>query len=175
MIGSASPESARPIPGFLHPLRLFLRWVRFVLIKYQSLGKDIRVGRGTYFGAKCIVHPPEFCVVADRVSIGREFFLQVNCTIGEDTLISSRVSMVGNDHDFSDRKKTVYSGKRLPPCKVVVGRDCLVGHGVTVVGNIHIGDGVIVGAGSVVTKDLPEYTICVGNPAKPIKGRYDCK
>jgi acetyltransferase-like isoleucine patch superfamily enzyme len=48
----------------------------------------------------------------------------------------------------------------------------LLGYGVLVLGNVTIGRGAIVGAGSLVIADLPEDMICVGRPARPVKSRY---
>ena len=55
----------------------------------------------------------------------------------------------------------------------VVGNDVWIGQNVTVMPGVHIGDGAIIAANSVVTKDVPPYTIVGGLPAKPIRRRYD--
>ncbi len=57
--------------------------------------------------------------------------------------------------------------------KVQVGHDVWIGHGVIVLPGITIGNGSIVGAGSVVTKDVPPYSIVVGNPAKVLRLAFD--
>ena len=54
---------------------------------------------------------------------------------------------------------------------VRIGYNCWIGMGALILPGVTIGDGVIVGAGSVVTKDLEPYTVNVGNPARPIKSR----
>ena len=56
---------------------------------------------------------------------------------------------------------------------VVVGNDVWIGYGATVLGGVRIGDGAVVGAGSVVARDVPPYTIVAGNPAREIKRRFD--
>ena len=56
---------------------------------------------------------------------------------------------------------------------LIIGNDVFVGHNVTIVPSVsRIGDGVVIGAGSVVTKDVPDFAIVVGNPAKVIKYRF---
>ena len=55
----------------------------------------------------------------------------------------------------------------------VVGNDVWIGQNVTVLPGVHIGDGAIIGANSVVTKDVPPYSIVGGNPAKLIRKRFD--
>ncbi|MDE7083936.1 MAG: CatB-related O-acetyltransferase, partial [Clostridia bacterium] len=55
----------------------------------------------------------------------------------------------------------------------VVGNDVWIGQNVTVLPGVHIGDGAIIGANSVVSKDVPPYCIAVGNPIKVIRKRFD--
>ncbi len=55
----------------------------------------------------------------------------------------------------------------------IVGNDVWIGQNVTVMPGVHIGDGAIIGANSVVAKDIPPYTIAVGNPCRVIKKRFD--
>lgn len=58
--------------------------------------------------------------------------------------------------------------------KLVIGNDCWIGAGVTILSRCHyIGNGAVVGAGSIVTKDVPPYSIVVGNPAKVIGYRFE--
>lgn len=53
--------------------------------------------------------------------------------------------------------------------EIIIGDDCWIGGSVVIVGPCKIGNGVTIGAGSVVTKDIPDRTIAVGNPCKVIK------
>jgi acetyltransferase-like isoleucine patch superfamily enzyme len=55
---------------------------------------------------------------------------------------------------------------------VAIGNDCWIGANTLILQGVTIGDGVIIGAGSIVTKDVEPYTICCGNPAKPIRKRF---
>jgi maltose O-acetyltransferase len=54
---------------------------------------------------------------------------------------------------------------------VTVGADCWIGMGSIILPGVTIGEGCVIGAGSVVAKDLPDYSIAVGNPAKPLRDR----
>ncbi|EGR2743399.1 acetyltransferase [Vibrio parahaemolyticus] len=56
---------------------------------------------------------------------------------------------------------------------VSIGHDVWIGHGAIILPGVTIGNGSIVGAGSVVTKDVAPYTIVVGNPARPLRSRFD--
>jgi acetyltransferase-like isoleucine patch superfamily enzyme len=93
--------------------------------------------------------------------------------VGNHVLISSNVSIIGNDHPFTDRSVTVYDAPRLDDSSVEIGSDVLIGFGTIIVGSVSIGDGCVVGAGSVVVRDLPRYTVCAGVPAKPLRPRYE--
>ncbi len=55
----------------------------------------------------------------------------------------------------------------------VIGNDVWIGNSVTIMPGVKIGDGAIIGTNSVVTKDVPDYTIVGGNPAKEIRKRFD--
>ncbi|MCU7937763.1 MAG: CatB-related O-acetyltransferase [gamma proteobacterium symbiont of Bathyaustriella thionipta] len=56
---------------------------------------------------------------------------------------------------------------------VVIGNGVWIGDSVILLSGVHIGNGAVIGAGSVVTKSIPDYAIAVGNPAKVIKFRFD--
>lgn len=55
---------------------------------------------------------------------------------------------------------------------VVVEEDVWIGRNVTLLSGVHIGRGCTIGAGSIVTRNIPPYTVCVGNPARPIKFKW---
>jgi acetyltransferase-like isoleucine patch superfamily enzyme len=63
--------------------------------------------------------------------------------------------------------------KRPENNKVIISDDCWIGNNVVVLSGVEIGKGCVIGAGSVVTKSLPPYSVCVGNPSKPISFRFD--
>lgn len=159
------------ISGPLKPLRTALRAVRMLRHKLALRGK-LTLGDNVFFGKRCYLAPPEFLRVGNNVAIGMATFIETNLDIGDDVLISSHVSFVGNDHRFDDPSQTVYWAGRLPPSTVVLEGDNLIGHKTTIIGNVRIGRGCIVGAGAVVTKDLPPNTICAGVPARPIRDRF---
>jgi acetyltransferase-like isoleucine patch superfamily enzyme len=118
------------------------------------------------------VRSPHYFELGDHVSIGKNFTCEVDIRVGSHVLISSNVSIIGNDHPYNDRSITVYNAPRLDDSSVEIGSDVLIGFGTIIVGTVSVGDGCIVGAGSVVVRDLPPYTICAGVPAKPLKPRY---
>ncbi|MBU0982881.1 MAG: acyltransferase [candidate division Zixibacteria bacterium] len=90
--------------------------------------------------------------------------------IGDDTVIANYVSILsgGRQHNFDDPEKPIFSFNE-GFSEVSIGTNCFIGEKTTVMANI--GDKCIVGAGSVVVKDIPEYSVAVGNPARVVKDR----
>jgi acetyltransferase-like isoleucine patch superfamily enzyme len=132
----------------------------------------LTMGSNVIFGKDAVLHPPHFMRLGDRVHFANGFITEANLDIGSDVLISTRVACIGNDHAFDDPAETIISNGRRPASTVVLEGDNLIGFGTTLIGNVRVGRGCIVGAGSVVVRDLPPFTICAGVPARPIRPRY---
>ena len=123
-----------------------------------------KIGEGSYVAA------PLQVVCADKVSIGRNVFINSNSlmmsrgsiTIEDDVLIAANVSLISNNHDLYERQ--------VLTCKpVVVKQGAWIGAGATILPGVTVGRYAVVGAASVVTHDVPDYAVVVGNPAKVIK------
>lgn len=96
--------------------------------------------------------------------------VKASLSIGDDCLIAEMVSI--RDHDHATSRTDIpmrLQGASTAP--VVIERDVWLGARVVVVKGVHIGQGAIVGAGAVVTKDVPPYAIAVGVPARIIGQR----
>lgn len=113
---------------------------------------------------------------AVKVIVGENTFIGDDCTFtGGDSLIkigdfcdiSSSVSIVTGTHEI-DKSGLRIAGKGFSR-DVYIGNRVWIGYGVIILGNLTIGDNVIVAAGSVVTKSLPSNSIYGGNPAKFIR------
>jgi len=93
-----------------------------------------------------------------------------NVKIGKRCLIAAHSGIFANNHNYTDPFK--YIADQGVTCKgITIEDDCWLGHAVTVVDGITIGKGSVIGAGAVVTKDIPPYSIAVGTPARVIKSR----
>ena len=113
---------------------------------------EIRIGAGSTLGNNCVVA----CV--ERVDIGNNVMVAGYCYI------------VDQDHDFSSPHVPIAKqGVRSAP--VVIDDDVWIGSHAVVLRGVHIGRGAVVGANSVVTSDVPEYSVVAGNPARVIRNR----
>jgi chloramphenicol O-acetyltransferase type B len=161
----------RMIPRWMRFVRHLIRLVRRTRLRLESFGK-VTFGDDFATGRRVTVLSPQYFQAGDRVHIGQDFLCEVDAKIGDDVLISSFVRMIGNDHSFDVNGNTVFgAGRTSPQCQVLEG-DNLIGNGVIIVGDVRVGRGAIVGAGSLVTRDLPANWICVGRPASPLRPRF---
>lgn len=90
--------------------------------------------------------------------------------IGADCLIGPGVLMRTADHVFSDPNNLIRK-QGHDPKNIIIEDDCWLGANVVVLGGVRIGKGSVIGAGSIVTKNIPSMSIAVGVPAKVIKSR----
>jgi acetyltransferase-like isoleucine patch superfamily enzyme len=135
------------------------------------------VGRGTRLWA------PSHIDVGNCVYIGKEVHVEANCRIGNYCLIANRVAIVGrHDHDFTAvgfpvRFSPWVGSKRFPSQyadeEAVIEDDVWLGYSTIVLTGVTVGRGSVVAAGSVVTRDIPPYSVAAGVPAKVIGKRFD--
>lgn len=113
-------------------------------------------------------------VIGNRCYIGFFFsLLNASCvTIGDDVLIASNVLITSENHGINPESGTPYMDQPLISKPVIIGDGCWIGEKVIITPGVTIGKKSIIGAGSVVTRSVPDYCIAVGNPAKVIK-RYN--
>jgi acetyltransferase-like isoleucine patch superfamily enzyme len=90
--------------------------------------------------------------------------------IGKSCLISSHSGIYGNNHNFADPLRQI-ADQGITSQGITIEDDCWLGSGVKVVDGVTIGRGSVIGAGAVVTKDIPPYSVAVGVPAKVISRR----
>jgi len=117
--------------------------------------------------------PPLYATGGDNTRIGRNVFINQNCTmydlggidIADDVMIGPNVSLITSGHPVAPSQRR--AGVTASP--IVIERNVWIAANVTVIGGVTIGENSVVAAGSVVTKDVPAYTLVGGNPAKIIR------
>ena len=119
----------------------------------SSIDNDIivNIGDGCYIGTN-------FCILAKE-----------NVTIENNVLIASNVIITSENHGIDPECSSPYMDQELTGLPVKIGAGCWIGEKVIILPGVSIGDKSIIGAGSIVTKNVPSYSIAVGNPAKVIK------
>jgi maltose O-acetyltransferase len=132
--------------------------------------------RFAHVGNGAVIRPPFFCDYGTNIRLGDGVFLNFNCvildvvgvTIGDRTQIGPAVQIYTADHprDAETRATGLEFGR-----PVAIGRDVWIGGGSILLPGVSIGDGAVIGAGSVVTRDVGEGQTVTGNPARPRPSR----
>lgn len=118
-----------------------------------GLGYDVEIGNYSALGINCKI--PNGCIIGDYVMFGPNVEVMSRCT-----------------HEFTDTTIPICKqGMRLIPKTTIIGDDVWIGKEVLVLGGKSIGSHSIIGARSVVSKDIPESVIAAGNPIRVIRYR----
>jgi acetyltransferase-like isoleucine patch superfamily enzyme len=152
---------------------------------YLSIAPDVRLGEGVKLAKFINLYG---CEIGDETKIGTFVEVQKNATIGKRCKISSHTFVcegvtiednvfIGHSvtfiNDMYPRATTVEGGLQTEADwkvdRTVVKKGASIGSGSTILANVTIGENAIVGAGSVVTKDVPANAIVAGNPAKLLR------
>ena len=144
--------------------------------RYIRIGSDTMIGShvalsaGMMPGQECFSDP--VVSIGDRVLIGRGSGIvgHLSITIEDDVWTGHNVYITDQNHGYEDALRPI-SLQTQPERPVRIGSGSWLGHGVVVLPGVTIGRHVAVGAQSVVTKDLPDYCVAVGNPARIIRVR----
>jgi maltose O-acetyltransferase len=126
------------------------------------------------FGEGAYVQPPLWCDYGSSISIGARSFLNfgtviLDCaavTIGEDVQIATGVQLLTATHPLDATARRERWESALP---ISIGDGAWLGGGVIVCPGVSIGAEAVVGAGSVVTRDIPAGWLAVGNPCRPLR------
>ncbi|MBC7398476.1 MAG: acyltransferase [Mucilaginibacter sp.] len=138
-----------------------------------TLGDNVSIARDCIlFCTGIIAHKGTGIIIGDRTGIGARAFLagQGGITVGDDVITGPNIQIFSENHNFSDLQLTIKE-QSVTKQAVVIGNNCWLGGGVTILAGVTIGDGCVVAAGSVVNKSFPANSIIAGVPAKLIKSR----
>jgi len=153
--------------------------------EFCTIAPDVRLGRGVKLSKFINLYG---CEIGDHTKIGAFVEIQKNAKVGSNCKISSHTficegvtiednAFVGHSvtfiNDAYPRATTPYgqlqSEKDWKVERTIVRRGASIGSGATILSKVVIGENAIVGAGSVVTKDVPPDTVVVGNPARVLR------
>jgi len=157
---------ARHLPGSDVPYSMGSKKIRRFFCKrmFANMGENVNIEHGVFFAS------------GRDISIGNNSGIGINCRvagpleIGDDVMIAPNVSIFTQNHETEN----IHRPMRLqtaPKKKVTIGNDVWIGANAILLPGVTVGNGAIVAAGAVVTKDVPDFAVVGGNPAKVIKIR----
>ena len=142
--------------------------------QYISIGEDTLIGPGVALsagmvpGQECITNP--VVSIGDRCLIGKGSGIvgHFSITIGNDVWTGHHVYITDQNHGYEDVSVPI-SRQSQPERAVIIGDGSWLGHGSIILPGVTIGEHVVIGANSVVTKDIPSFSVAVGSPARVIR------
>ena len=163
---------------------------RLIRFPFRVRGKQyIKIGKGFTTGFNCridalninnlkekyLLEIGENVEISDDVHIGAT----EKIIIGDNVLIASKVYISDHNHgsykgEEQDSPMSIPKKRKIYSSPIKIEKNVWIGEFVSILQGVTIGEGAIIGTMSVVTKDIPAYTIAVGSPAKPIK-KYNFK
>lgn len=139
---------------------------------FEAIGKIVKELLGKSEGA--FINPPFYCDYGFNIEVGKNFYANYNCTIldvarvriGDNCMLAPNVAIYTAGHPLHpDARNSGYEYG----VEVTVGDNCWIGGNSVICPGVHIGSNVVIGAGSVVTKDIPDWSVAAGNPCRVIR------
>ena len=139
---------------------------------YENLARIVKELLGKSEGA--FINPPFYCDYGTHIEVGKNFFANYNCTI----LDVAKV-VIGDNCQMAPNVAIYTAGHPVHPAirntayeygiEVTIGDNVWIGGNTVICPGVHIGSNTVIGAGSVVTKDVPDWAVAAGNPCRVIR------
>lgn len=152
----------QPMPGWQ-----FAYWLRRRLVKriFPYCGADVVIKRRAYFGSGASIR------LGDRSQLGHCSRIDHDVEIGNDVMMGPDVVIMSISHETARPGIPMIQQGAVERKPVRIGNDVWIGTRAIILPGVRIGDGAIIGAGSVVTRDVPALAVVGGVPARVIKHR----
>lgn len=129
------------------------------------IGDNVIIKNGAYVSAcNSIISISNFAFIGAYSWTGGKG----NIKIGTNTMISINCVLISSNHDYQNIPVPYYSGEEIIG-DITIGNNVWIGSSSVILPGVKIGDGSVIGAGSIITKDIPQDSMAFGNPAKIIK------
>ena len=151
-------------------------------LHFKSLMKDLCEKKFQRFGSGAEFRPGAYAVCCSKISLGDRVIIRPGCMffadprdggagicIENDVMLGSAVHIYVANHHFKNQTIAIIDQGHDPSKPVLLKSGCWIGAGVIILPGVTIGENSVVGAGSVVTKDVPPATVAAGNPAQIIR------
>lgn len=138
--------------------------------KRKELARELfdQAGEGAY------IEPPFFCDYGRNTRVGRNFYCNYDCvfldcgpiTIGDNVMLGPKVALYAVNHPIDP---AVRASNYDFPEPITIGSNVWIGGSAVICPGVTIGDNTVIGAGSVVTRDIPSNVVAAGNPCRVIR------
>lgn len=139
---------------------------------FDEIGRIVKELLGKSDNA--FINPPFYCDYGSHIEVGKNFFANYNCTI-----IDVAKVVIGDNCQMAPNVSIYTAGHPVHPVSrnslyeygigITIGDNVWIGGNTVILPNVHIGSNTVIGAGSVVTKDIPDWVVAAGNPCKVIR------
>ena len=127
-----------------------------------------------YAGEDAYIEPPFYCDYGRNVRVGDNFFCNYDCvfldcgaiTIGDDVMLGPKVALYTANHPIDPGVRSLRHDHGIP---ITIGSHVWIGGSTVICPGVTIGENTVIGAGSVVTRDIPANVVAAGNPCRVIR------
>lgn len=124
-----------------------------------------------------VIEPPFYCDNGKNIFLGHNFYANYNfvvldaakITIGDNAVVGPNVTIVAADHPIHPESRTNGESFPITCAPVEIGDDVWIGAGVTILKGVKIGKGSVIGAHSLVTRDIPPMVVAAGTPCRVLR------
>lgn len=138
--------------GYTWKISKYIRGLSAKLF-FDKCGKNVDIGRKVKLSSRI--------TLGDNSGIGDNSYFQGKVTIGDNVMMAPECAFIASNHNFSDTSKPMgQQGSR--ESEIIIGDDVWIGYRSIILSGVKIGNGVVIAAGSVVTKNVPDFAVVGG-------------